>query len=58
VGAEATVLVVVVMFISRMGDSQRQQGKWQGEQQTMHGRNSESKMKNLLCNLITLWRRV
>jgi hypothetical protein len=37
VGAEATVLMVVIMLVSRMGDSQRQQGKRQSEQQTTHG---------------------
>jgi hypothetical protein len=37
VGAEATVLMVVVMLVSRVGDSQRQQGKRQSEQQTTHG---------------------
>ncbi|MNR05972.1 hypothetical protein D3C85_1220250 [compost metagenome] len=36
-GAEAAVLMGVVMFVGRMGDSQRQQGKRQSEQQTTHG---------------------
>jgi hypothetical protein len=53
VGAEAAVLMVVIMFVGGMGDSQRQQGKRQGEKQAAHGESPESKVNNLLCNLIT-----
>jgi hypothetical protein len=51
VGAEAAVLMI--MFIASVGDGQRQQGKRQSEKQTAHGGSPKSKMKNLLCNLIT-----
>ncbi|MNT87248.1 hypothetical protein D3C72_2276390 [compost metagenome] len=51
VGTEAAVLVV--MFLGGVGDSQRQHGKRQGEKQTAHGESPDSKMKKLLCNLIT-----
>jgi hypothetical protein len=43
----------MIMFIASVGDGQRQQGKRQSEKQTAHGRSPKSKMKNLLCNLIT-----
>jgi hypothetical protein len=38
-GAKAAVfmVVIVVMLVSRVGDSQWQQGKRQSEQQTTHG---------------------
>ena len=45
VGAKAAVLMVVIMFVGGMGDSQRQQGKRQGEQQTTHGESPKHKMK-------------
>jgi hypothetical protein len=45
--------MVVIMLLGGMGDGQRQQGKRQSEQQTAHGGSPKSKMKNLLCNLIT-----
>ncbi|MCY1173814.1 hypothetical protein D9M73_139920 [compost metagenome] len=51
VGAQAAMLVIV--FVGGMGDSQRQHGKRQGEKQTTHGESPKSKMKKLLCNLIT-----
>jgi hypothetical protein len=44
------------MFVSGMGDSQRQQGKRQGEKQATHGESPKHKMNKMLCNLITLVR--
>ena len=38
VGAEAGVLMIVVMFFGRLGDGQWQQGKRQSEKQTAHGK--------------------
>jgi hypothetical protein len=43
----------MVVFIRSMGYGQRQQGKRQSEKQTAHDGSPESKMNNLLCNLIT-----
>jgi hypothetical protein len=56
VGAEAAMLMVVIMFVGGMSDSQRQQGKRQGEKQAAHGESPKDKMKKMLCNLITLMR--
>jgi hypothetical protein len=45
VSAEAAVLMVVIMImlVSRVCDGQRQQGKWQSEQQTAHEESPEVK---------------
>jgi hypothetical protein len=45
--------MVVIMFVGGVGDSQRQQGKRQGEKQVTHGESPKDKMKKMLCNLIT-----
>jgi hypothetical protein len=51
VGAQAAMLMIV--FVGGMGDSQRQDGKRQSEKQMTHGESPKSKMKKMLCNLIT-----
>ncbi|MNY23954.1 hypothetical protein D3C86_1576420 [compost metagenome] len=56
VGTQAAMLVIV--FVGGMGDSQRQHGKRQSEKQTTHDESPKSKMKKMLCNLITQVRRV
>jgi hypothetical protein len=53
VRAKTAVLMVVIMFVGGVGDSQRQQGKRQGEKQVTHGESPKDKMKKMLCNLIT-----
>ncbi|MNP68901.1 hypothetical protein D3C76_1649230 [compost metagenome] len=50
-GIQAAMLMIV--FVGGMGDSQWQHGKRQGEKQTTHGESPKSKMKKMLCNLIT-----
>ncbi|MCY1437635.1 hypothetical protein D9M71_538030 [compost metagenome] len=52
-GAKAAVLMVVIMFVSGVNASQRQQGKRQSEKQVTHGESPKDKMKEMLCNLIT-----
>ncbi len=45
VGAEAAMFIMIVIMLDRrMGDSQRQQGKRQSEQQTAHDGSPKSKM--------------